>query len=386
MIYMFNQKRTKIAFLIRDLDYGGAQRQLVTLVKDFDKQKFDVTVLSFYSDSPLAKDLKDSGIPFISLEKKNRWDIISFFWRLVRHLKEIKPDVLHSYMGESNTIAIFLQAFFPSTRIIWGIRVSQTPTEAYDWLGNFLFKLERLLSNFADLIIFNSHAAKEDYVTLGYPPAKTVVVSNGIDTERFQPDKEAGAKVRTEWGISQEEILIGLVGRLYPQKDHPNFLRTAAILSKDFQNVRFVCVGTGPDNDYNQQLYKLTEELGIKEKVIWTGARADMRAVHNALDIAVSASAFGEGFGNVIGEAMACGIPCVVTDVGDSAWIVGDTGIIVPPQDPQALASACSQLIKLSAAEKIALQEKVRRKIIECFSVKKLVETTQSFCLKTLSV
>lgn len=378
--------KKKIVFLIRDLEYGGAQRQLVTLVKEFDQKKFEITLLHFYSGGPLVNELKNTSIPVISLEKRGRWDLLGFFSRLIRSLKEIEPDLLHTYMGESNLVAIFLKPFFPSIRIIWGIRISQAPGDAFDWLGNIIGKLESLLSYVVDLIIINSHAGKEDYVSCGFPAEKMVVISNGINTERFQPDREAGRKVRVKWGISEQEILIGLVGRLYPQKDHPNFLQTAALLCKEYQNVRFVCVGTGPDKSYIQQLYQLTEELGLSEKVIWAGVHEDMCAVYNALDFAVSASAFGEGFGNVIGEAMACSVTSVVTNVGDSAWIVGDTGIVVPPQNSEALAAGCRQLIALSIPEKLVLQEKARRKILEYFSVRNLVETTQSYCLKILSI
>jgi glycosyltransferase involved in cell wall biosynthesis len=357
----------------------------VTLVKDFDKQKFDLTVLHFYSGGPLEKEIKERDIPVISLEKRGRWDFLGFLWHLIRHLKQIKPDIVHTYMGESNILAILLKPFFPSTRIIWGMRMSQAPTEAIDWLGNLLGKLESFLSRAVDLIIVNSHAGKEDCLSYGFPAEKMVVVSNGIDTERFQPDLEAGVKVRAEWGILETQIVIGLVGRIYPQKDHPNFLRAVALLCKDDENLRFVCVGTGPDKNYIQEMYQIAEELGISNRVIWTGARADMRAVHNALDIAVSASAFGEGFGNTIGEAMACGVPCVVTDVGDSAWIVGDTGVVVPPQNSEALAAGIKQFIELDTDKKTALQKKARRKIVECFSVDKLVSTTLSHCLRTLN-
>jgi glycosyltransferase involved in cell wall biosynthesis len=377
--------KQKIVFIIRDLGYGGAQRQLVTLVRDFDKQKFDVTVLHFYSDSPLEKYLKEREIPVISLEKRGRWDLLGFSWRLARHLKQIKPDLVHTYMAESNIIAIFLKPFFPSTRIIWGIRRSQSPTDIVDWLENILGKLHTLLSHAADLIIVNPHASRKDYLSYGFPAEKMVVVSNGIDTERFKPDRELGVKVRLEWGISENQIVIGLVGRMYPQKDHPNFLRAAALLCKEYQDVCFVCVGTGLNQNYIQEMYQITEELGISNRVIWAGARADMPAVHNAFDIAVSASAFGEGFGNTIGEAMACGVTCVVTDVGDSAWIVGDTGIIVPPHNSEALAAGIKRLIELNYDERIALKEKARRKIIECFSVDKLVATTMSYCLQILS-
>ncbi len=374
----FKNMRKKIVFLIRDLNYGGAQRQLITLLNGIDKQSFDVTLLSFYSNGVLEKDLKDSGIPVISLEKRGRWDLFGFFWDLVQHLKHIYPDVLHGYLTESNLLTIFLKPFLPSTRMIWGVRASDIDLDryGYDWVERLSFQLECFFSRFADLIIANSHAGQAYHLAHGFSANKMIVIPNGIDTERFKPDLEARAKVRAEWGIPKETILIGLVGRLDPMKDHPTFLRAAALLSEERQNVRFVCIGYGQEN-YAQELYQLTNELGISEKVIWAGARADMPAVYNALDIACSASAYGEGFANAIGEAMACGIPCVVTDVGDSAWIVGDTGVVVPPKNPLALKTAIQKLIEKTGTNGSA-QEHIRQRIIERFSVLQLVLKTQT--------
>jgi glycosyltransferase involved in cell wall biosynthesis len=206
-----------------------------------------------------------------------------------------------------------------------------------------------------------------------------VVISNGIDTERFQPDSEAGAKVRAEWGVSENTILIGLVGRLDPMKDHPTFLKAAALLSEERQDVRFVCVGVGEET-YAKELYQLTNKLGILEQVIWAGGRSDMPKVYNALNIASSSSSYGEGFANVIGEAMACGVPCVVTDVGDSAWIVGDTGIVVPPKNPEALAAGWNSLLNLAVTDQVALAEKARKTIVENFSLRNLVQKTEFHC------
>jgi len=372
--------KKKVVFLIRDLNYGGAQRQLVTLVKALDKEHFfDVTVLHFYSGGPLLKDLTDNGISTISLEKQERWDVLGFFGRLFGHLKRIQPDVLHGYLGESNIVTMFVKPFFPSTRIMWGIRGSNTPSGRYGWLGSLLSQLERLLSSFTDLIVVNSHAGKADYVNQGYAPGKMVVISNGIDTERFQPDSEAGAKVRSEWGISPNTILIGLVGRLNSMKDHPTFLNAAALLSKEREDVRFVCVGIGEEN-YAKELYQLTEDLGIAEKIIWAGGRSDMPAVFNALNIPCSSSSDGEGFPNVVGEAMACGVPCVVTDVGDSAWIVGDKGVVVPAKNPEALKTAINELIDKTNLDDYNRQE-IRQLIVEQFSVRQLVLKTKAALL-----
>lgn len=376
----------EIAFIIRSLECDGAERQLVTLAKGLDKQRFDVTVLYFYSGGvlPLEKDLKDSGILAICLQKRGRWDLFGFFWRLVRYLKQINPQVLHGYLEGANLLAIFLKPFFPSTLTIWGIRDSIDRRTINDWLSRRLFTLECLLSRFANLIIANSHAGRAYHLEHGFPADKMVVIPNGIDTERFKPDPEAGARLRAEWGILENTILIGRVGRLHPMKDHSTFLKAATLLCEDRQDVRFVCVGSGPES-YTRELYQLADELGISEKVIWAGARADMTAVFNALDIAVSSSCDGEGFPNVIGEAMACGVPCVVTDVGDSAWIVGDTGVVVPPKNPEALAAGWSDLLALTLPERVALGEKARKKIVEDFCVSKMVQTTELYCSKLVS-
>jgi glycosyltransferase involved in cell wall biosynthesis len=372
--------KKKVVFLIRDLNYGGAQRQLVTLVKPLHQEDcLDVTVLHFYSGGPLLKDLIDRGITMISLEKQERWDVLGFFGRLFGHLKRIQPDVLHGYLGESNIVSIFVKPFFPSTRIIWGIRGSNTPSGRYGWLGSLLSQLERLLSSFTDLIVVNSHTGKADYLDRGYAPDKMVVISNSIDTERFQPDSEAGAKVRSEWGISPNTILIGLVGRLNPMKDHPTFLKAAPLLSKEIEDMHFACVGVGEEN-YAKELYQLTDDLGISEKIIWAGGRSDMPAVFNAVNIACSSSSDGEGFPNVVGEAMACGVPCVVTDVGDSAWIVRDKGVVVPLKNPEALKTGINDLIEKANLDNYNRQE-IRQVIVEQFSVRQLVFKTKAALL-----
>lgn len=366
--------KTKVVFLIRDLNYGGAQRQLVTLVKGMNRELFDITLLYFYPGGALAKELANTGIPAICLEKRQRWDVFGFLGRLIRHLKQIKPDVLHGYLGESNLVTIFVKPFFPSIRTVWGIRESDTDPSLYGWLGRLLAKITPILSRFADLIIINSHAGKKHHVNLGYYPEKMVVIPNGLDIERFQPNPEAGAKLRSEWGISQDTMLIGLVARLDPMKDHPNFLQAAALMLEKRPDICFVCVGTGPE-EYGRELYKLTANLGIAEKVIWAGPRADMPAVYNAFDIACSSSAYGEGFANVIGEAMACGVPCVVTDVGDSKSIVGDTGLVVTSKNPQALCDAWLQLLNM---DRSALAIMARKRVVENFTTQNLYERTEN--------
>ncbi len=371
--------KKKIAFMIRDLNYGGAQRQLIALAKALDKTRFEVTVLCFYANGLLEPDLQAHQIPVICFAKRSRWDVFGFLWQMLQHLQQLRPDVLHGYLSESNLLTIGFKPFLPKTRIIWGIRDSNMSLDSFDWLDRLIFDLECWFSRFVDLIIVNSHAGRDYHLTHGFPHHKMVVVPNGIDIDRFQPDRAAGAKVRAEWQIADSTTLIGLIGRLDPMKDHPNFLKAAALLAKERSDVRFVCVGNGPE-DYGHTLAQLAQELGIADRMIWAGGRRDMPAVYNALDVVCSASAYGEGFANVIGEAMACGVPCVATDVGDAAWIIGELGPVVPPQDPVALCQGLLRSLATLPARDNA-PNPMRQRIVTHFSVPQLSQNTQRVLL-----
>jgi glycosyltransferase involved in cell wall biosynthesis len=209
-----------------------------------------------------------------------------------------------------------------------------------------------------------------------------IVIPNGIDIETFCPDREAGLRVRHEWGVGEHELLIGLVARLDPMKDHPTFLRAATLLARQNCSVRFVCVGGGPQ-DYEEKLRSLASELALNGKVIWAGARSDMPTVYNALDIACSSS-IGEGLPNAIAEAMSCGLPCVVTDVGDSARLVGEARQVVPPSDPEAMAAAWADLLNLSPEERSALGMQARERIVREYSVAQLARRTEDALLGLL--
>ena len=362
-----------MTFLTHSLvTYGGAQRQLVILARGLRERGHDVAVAVFYPGGPLEDELHSAGVEVRVLDKRGRWDVFGFSLRLVRFLRKRDPDILHGYLGVPNVLSVLLKPLLPRVKMVWGLRASDVDFDHYDWLSRLLSRAERRLSRFADIIIVNSYAGREYAVTRGFPKHKMVVISNGIDTERFYPDPEARRRVRAEWGVSGDEKLIGLVGRLDPMKDHPTFLRAAALLTQD-EDVRYVCVGDGKAG-YRQELRTLARDLDLDERLIWTGTRADMPSVYTALDIATSSSAYGEGFPNVVGEAMACGLPCVVTDVGDSARIVGETGVVVPPRNPAALAEGLrTALDRLRGDNSYPARARVTRH----FSVQSLILDTE---------
>lgn len=365
-----------ILFLARSLDRGGAERQLVVLTKGLAGRGHAVSVAVFFGGGVYETELARAGVRVINLGKQGRWDILPFLNRLVGLLRKERPMVMHSYLGVPNILAAVLKPLLPGTRIVWGVRASNVDLSRYDWLSRLAYTLERRLARFADCIISNSDAGKCHAVENGFPEGKMVVIPNGIDTEYFRFNAEGRRQVRSAWGVGVDEILVGLVGRLDPMKDHPSFIEAAGRIAHEYQDVRFVCVGGGPA-DYGEALKKHAASLGLTNQLIWAGARDNMPAVYCALDIAVSSSSFGEGFSNTVAEAMACGVPPVVTDVGDSAGIVGDAGLVVPHSDPCALSKGLLSLIAMPAAQRQALGGQARSRIVAKFGIDGLVQATE---------
>lgn len=364
-----------IVFLARSLESGGAERQLVNLALGLARRGQRVAVAVFYDGGPFGAELAAARIQLFVVGKKGRWDVLPFLTRLLRLLRAQGPAVLHSYLAGPNIIAVVLKPLLPGTRIVWGVRASNMDLQRYDWLARTSYRIERSLARYADLIICNSRAGLEYAAMHGFPRKKMTVIPNGIDTEYFKADAVARSTVRTKWGVSESETLIGLAARLDPMKDHPTFFRAAAVLSQARRDVRFVCVGDGPE-PYTAELHRLAAALGLDKELIWAGARRDMSAVYSALDIACSSSS-AEGFPNVIGEAMACGVPCVVTDVGDAAHIVGDTGYVTASGDHRALAAAIGRLADLPSSERRALGYACRERVVAEFGMETLAQRTE---------
>jgi len=367
-----------VFFLIRSLNIGGTERQLVELVKGLDKTRFKVTVGIFYYEGALIKEIEGiPGIHVISLNKRGRWDIARFICHFIKILTTLKPHILYSYLPDANLVGLISGRIARVKQIVWGVRASNMDVSRYDWLVGISLRLSVFLSRFPNAIISNSFAGKEFHEKIGYRNKHMAFIHNGINTEHFIPDRNAGASVRAEWGINKKTILIGLVARMDPMKDYLVFLKAAQIFVQRHKSVCFVCVGDGP-MDYKEKLYSLSEESGLSDFIIWAGLRSDMPAVYSALDIVTSTSSYGEGFSNVIAEAMACGVPCVVTDVGDSALIVGDTGLVVPIKDPEALANGWMNMLKRLENNACLSSKKTRERIVSNYSVELLIKKTSA--------
>jgi len=365
----------RLLFLIGSLDRGGSERQLTLLVKGLYRTRFAVTVVTLYDGGALRAETEGlEGVRVLSLGKRGHRDVLPPLWRFAQILRRVRPQIVHGYIDGPNVQALLLGKPAGAS-IVWGLRASNVDFSLYPRRSAWIFRLAAWLSRFADLIVLNSRAGERHYVAQGYCGKRMLVIPNGFDTERFRPDHEAGRRLRKSWGIEADERLVGLVARLDPIKDHPTFLQAAALLSAARPDVRFVCVGDGPP-PYLRELRALAEALGLENRLVWAGGLDDMCAVQNALDIATSSSS-SEAFSNAIGEAMACGVPCVVTDVGDSAALVGNTGQVVPPGNPGALRGGWTRLLELPSEDRIALGQAARARITGEYGVRQLVRRTE---------
>ena len=362
----------KILFLVRGLEYGGAERQLATLALGLKARGVDVRVLVLYGGGPLEAELHQAGVPLLGLRKRGRWDIVGCLVRLALIVRRERPDVLYGFMPVQNLLAGFVRPVRPSMRVVWGMRASSFDLTGYDWLSRWSYLMVRRFSAVPDLVIVNSQSGLSDLAAQNFPPSKTQLVANGIDCTGFRPDPRGRQRIRGDWRVRDDERLIGLVARFDPLKDHGTFLQAAALLVAERPSVRFVCVGDGP-SALAVKLRSLADGLGLQKHLIWAGTRDDMRAVYSSLDV-LGLCSISEGFPNVIGEAMACAVPCVVTDVGDSAIVVGDTGVVVPVSDPGALADGWQRLLALSDDQRDKLGARARLRIQDRFSVDALCQ------------
>lgn len=372
----------KICLLIYKLDYGGAQRQVVELSKALAEAGHDVTLMSCYHGGAFSEEIKShEKVKYITLNKRGRFDTFGFLFRFFKRIRALRPDVLYGFLSLGNLISVLVKILLPGVKVVFGVRASNIDLKKYGLSMRTAFQLECLFSRFADSVIANSFAGKVDYQKVFYFPGEIKVVQNGIDTELFKPDLEKRIKQRAEWKISDATTLIGIVGRLDPMKGCSVFIKAAAISAQKYQETRFVCVGSGSEN-YLQELKALAKEYGVLDRMIWTGFKKDMSGVYNGLDIFTSASLFGEGFSNAVGEAMSTGIPCVVTDVGDSYDIVRNTGIVVPPGDPEALAARWEEIINNNEGTRQCLE---RRQVVkDRFSLQQLFEGTEKALIAVL--
>jgi glycosyltransferase involved in cell wall biosynthesis len=366
----------KILLLCQSLVYGGTQRQLALLAIGLKQRGHDVSIAVFYPGGPFAAELAAANVPIHDLMKRSRWDVAGFLARAWRLVAQERPDILYAFLPMANIVAALVtRLVWPRPRVVFGVRSARMNGADYDRLSRWQYRIEAQMSRSADLVIANSWAGLADIKGRGFHAARVIVIPNGIDSAKFAPNAAARKRLRGDWGVGEREILVGLVARFDPMKGHKIFFATAAQLARTDTAWRFACIGIG-EGEEQVRARHIADAAGIQSQIIWVGNPVDVAACLSALDIACLASRFGEGFPNAVGEAMACGIPCVVTDVGDARAIVDNLGVVVPPNDPAALAAGLIALRTRLAGDRKPISDAQRRSIVERFGVAAVLERT----------
>lgn len=366
--------RIKLLFLTTGLGSGGAEVMLHSLLSTLDRDRFEPTVISLMDKGVYGTQIEELDIPVYCVEMLAGKPTLSSAQRLTKLIKQIEPDLIQGWMYHANLAAQFFNFFVNrQVPVLWSIHHSLHEISAEKPLTQGIIRFGSWSSKYTAQVAFVSEKSQSQHQQLGYAKANSCVIPNGFDMNKFQASNEIRQKFRRELNVDDDTFLIGSVARYHAMKDHANFLRAAKILLESHPETMFVMVGTEVDYD-NPALTSLIDELGIGDRVRMLGQRGDIPQITPALDILSSSSAFGEAFPLVIGEAMACEVPCVVTDIGDSGWIVGDTGKVVPPKDSQALARGWQEIIELDASTRENLGKSARDRIVENFSLVSVVD------------
>jgi glycosyltransferase involved in cell wall biosynthesis len=362
-------KKGVVLHVITGLGSGGAEQMLTRLVLA-NRAYFRQVVVSLLDGGVYVDKLRTAGVEVHTLNLNGFHRLLTALLRLVLITRKLRPDVMMTWLYHADFLGTLaaIASGLGSRRVIWNIRCSNIDFGHHARTTRWIVWILSRLSMLPRAVSANSGAGKRAHHALGYRPRRWAVLPNGLDLKEYRPNKEDRIEVRTELGIDLDHLAVGMVARLDPQKDHANFLAAAEIVASRYPEARFILVGRG------------TNTLPARDRILALGERKDVPRLLRGLDVLVLSSAYGEGFPNVLAEAMATGIPCVATNVGDTAAIVEEFGIVVAPRDPQALAAAIANLLSEPPEARSLRGNRARRKIETTYSMQRASEAYRQLC------
>jgi glycosyltransferase involved in cell wall biosynthesis len=371
-----SDSKIKILHVITGLSTGGAETMLFKLLANMDKDRFESSVVSLTTDGEFAADIRALGIPVQSLGMRGGVQTIRSFYHLVKIMRDKRPDIVQTWLYHSDLAGFLASRIVGNAKICWNLRCSFMGDNYYHGLRGSAFKLLAMLSRHIDGIVVNSRTGQELHQKLGYSNSNWQLLPNGFDTNKFTPDPEANLRLRKQLNISLATPLIGLIGRFDLVKGHNIFFSAARKLIVSHPDTHFLLAGSDCLAG-NTRLAALIPDA-IKGQIHLLGPRKDIPEITAALNIANCVS-IGEGFPNVVGEALSCGTLCVVTDVGDCANIVGDTGKVIPVNDVAALVEAWQELLDAPPNVVQKMSERSRERIKVNYSIEVITNRYQEF-------
>lgn len=333
----------EVAHVITGLGSGGAEGFLARLLPGLRSHAIGSSVISLTDEGVHADLIRSNGFDVVALGLHPSRPDPRRLVRLRRLLQQRSPGLVMTWLYHADLIGgiVARSARIP---VVWNVRQSPMGPEA-PRAHHALERLETRLAGWLPVgIVCVSDQARSEHIQAGFPAGRMRVIHNGFDVERFRPDPGVRREVRAELGVTDDAPLIGYVARVHPQKDHLTAVLAFARLLERHPSAHLLLAGDGTD-DPGSDLGRWIDERGLAGRVHRLGRRPDVERIDAALDVAISASAYGEGVTNALAEAMAADVPVVSTDLGDNRELIGDTGIVVPPRDPSALSDAISDLL-----------------------------------------
>jgi glycosyltransferase involved in cell wall biosynthesis len=374
--------KIKILFVTTDLTTGGAEVMLYRLLMRLDPCRFEPVVLSLLKGGEWQERLESLGVKVHSLGMKRGIPNPQQVWKLIQRVRRIRPDVIQGWMYHGNIAASLAALTFPRP-VVWCIQ-NTTNLQYEKPLTAALIRAGKFFSKLTASIVYVSHGAQQQHELMGYSAPQGCAIANGCETDRFLPNPSARRAIRMELGLDLDTPLIGLMARFHPMKDQATFLTAAAHMNQLYPEVHYLMAGSDI-TPKNLALQTQIEALNLENRVHLLGIRQDTERLAAALDLFSLSSAYGEALPLVLGEAMACCIPCVATDVGDSARVIGNTGRIVPPQDPVALANAWTEILSLDVVDRAILGQAARDRIVEMFDIDAIVSQYERLYTQVLT-
>lgn len=369
--------------IITELHTGGAEMMLYKLVSVLNRKRFRCRVVSLESPGVFSHRIKDLGVQVDSLGVNPACPSPLALFKAIGMMRQWRPHVVQTWMYHADLLGTLAWVISGKGSLIWNMRCTNMDFSQYSRMTRRVMKVCAGLSRIPQMVVANSHASIEHHKKMGYHPRRSLVIPNGFDLERFKPDPVLRKQMRNALGIPEDAQCIGLVARFDPMKDHATFFSAAKIIEVRMPDIHFILCGEGVTWD-NPKLRSFLGSVRTSSKLHLLGLREDVNRIMAGLDIFVLTSGYGESFPNVIGEAMACGVPCVVTDVGDSAGIVGETGKVVPIKDPSATAGAVLDLIELTTEDRHALGMSARERIQRHYSLDKVASDYERLYLEAM--
>ena len=370
-------KVKSIFHIITGLGGGGAEGTLYKLCIE-DKENKHI-VISLTSGGKYKNLLEINKIDVFSLDFKKYKLNIKDFKRILKLFEFYKPDIIQGWMYHGDFIASIVSILKGQKNLYWNIRHSSLEKKSILFYPTFfLMKICALISHILPKkIICCSINSVKLHQFHGYKRSKFFYLPNGVNTEKFKPNHNLKRKVRDDLSVKDNIFLFGMVARYHDQKDHKNLLKALNLLSLSNNNFKFLLIGKNLDTS-NNEICDLIKKYNLIKNVILLGEREDINSLMCSIDCHVLSSAYGEAFPNVIAEAMASGIPCIATNVGDSKYIVGETGWIVNPRDPKELFQSMHKVMNLNKEEISRLGKSARKKVITEYSLNKMIYSYQN--------